>query len=277
MREIGVVGGDQRQAELARILSAGGWQVAAYGLPDRTGTEEERKRALAAPAVMLPLPLCRGDGCVNWSAEPCSVETLWRELRPGQRVLAGQVPPEAAEEARKLGLTVTDYFQWEPLTVANAAITAEGAVETALTHLRGTLLGRTCLVLGFGRIGRLLSFRLSGMGARVAAAARKSEDRAWIRAYGWEALDTGALSGRLGCFGAVFNTVPAPLLDGELLEQLPRECLLVELASRPGIDASAAQAQGLACVQGRGLPGRLAPEAAAAALRDAVEEILMGG
>ena len=142
--------------------------------------------------------------------------------------------------------------------------------EKPLEHLEGTLLGRRCLVVGFGRIGRLLSFRLHGLGARVTAAARGPEDRAWVRAYGWEALDIQRLSGRLGRFGAVFNTVPAPVLTGALIAQLPRDCLLVELASRPGLDAAAAGERGLPYAEARGLPGRLAPRAAAEAIRNAV-------
>ena len=79
----------------------------------------------------------------------------------------------------------------------------------------------------------------------MTAAARKPADRAWIRAYGFSALDTGALTGRLGCFGVVFNTVPAPLLDRALLSELPAGALVVDLASAPGGDRSAAGDLGL--------------------------------
>ena len=277
MKRVGVLGGDRRQTALARLLAGDGWQVETYGLPDRPGTAADRDRALGAPAVVLPLPLCREDGTVNWSGEPWPARRLWEAFRPDQRVLAGQIPPEELTAARARGLDVTDYFQWESLTVANAAITAEGAVQTALEHLEGTLLGRRCLVVGFGRIGRLLSFRLHGLGARVTAAARAPADRAWIRAYGWEAADPAALADALKDQGAVFNTVPAPVLTGELLARLPADCLLVDLASRPGIDAAAAGGLGLTCIWARGLPGRLAPGAAAEALRQTVEEILTGG
>ena len=143
-----------------------------------------------------------------------------------------------------------------------------------MEHLDQTLLGMDCLVLGFGRIGKLLSYRLHGLGAKVTAAARRPEDRAWIRAFGWRALDPGNLSGALSSFGAVFNTVPAPLLGNELLAQLPAGCVCVDLASQPGIDIRAAQSLGLDAVWARSLPGRMAPGAAAVVLRDAVYYIL---
>ena len=190
-------------------------------------------------------------------------------------MLAGQVKPAQKREAAEAGIELLDYFLREELTVANAAVTAEGAVQTAMERLDRTLLGMDCLVLGFGRIGKLLSFRLHGLGARVTAAVRKPEDLAWIRAYGWNALSLRVLREvPLDGFGAVFNTIPAPVLDASLLARLPAECLCVELASVPGIDLTAAESLGLPCVWARSLPGRLAPRTAAEAIRDAVYHMI---
>ena len=160
-------------------------------------------------------------------------------------MLAGQVRPAQQIEAENCGLTLVDYFQREELTVANAAATAESALQIAMEHLDRTLLGMECLVLGFGRIGKLLAYRLHGLGAHVTVTARKPSDLAWIRAYGWQALETGRLDGALCDFGAVFNTVPSPVLGHLLLAQLPKGCLCVELASVQGIDLAAAEELGL--------------------------------
>lgn len=109
----------------------------------------------------------------------------------------------------------------------------------------------------------------SWLGAHVTVTARKPADLAWIRAYGWQALETGRLDGALCDFGAVFNTVPSPVLGHLLLAQLPKGCLCVELASVQGIDLAAAEELGLphvmgplpagadgACRSGGGYPGR---------------------
>ena len=66
--------------------------------------------------------------------------------------------------------------------MANAAATAEAAIQVAMERLDRTLLGMECLVLGFGRIGKLLCHRLHGLGARVSAAARRPADLAWVSA-----------------------------------------------------------------------------------------------
>lgn len=274
-KTFGVIGGDRRQAELARLLAEEGHTVRTYGLEKwKPGGEASLEQAAEADVVILPLPLCKGEGVLNCEDNPISTLDLFHRFHPEQLLLAGQVKSAQQREAEACGLHLEDYFLREELTVANAAATAEAAVQMAMTHLDRSLLGMECLVVGFGRIGKLLSNRLHGLGARVTATARKPEDLAWIRAYGWRALETGSLDGKISSFGAVFNTVPSPVLDAALLTQLPQSCLLVDLASVQGIDLTAAERLGLTGVWARSLPGRLVPCTAAAAIRDAVDYIL---
>lgn len=274
-RSFGVIGGDRRQAELARLLAADGNTVCTYGLDRwKPGGEGSLDHAALADTVILPLPLCKGDGVLNCEEGPAPTTDLFRRLHPGQMILAGQVKPQQRQEAAVCGLTLEDYFLREELTVANAAATAEAAIQVAMEQLDRTLLGMPCLVLGFGRIGKLLSHRLHGLGAQVTATARKPEDLAWIRAFGWRPLETGALDGKLGAFGAVFSTIPSPVLGAPLLAQLPKDCLCVDLASVQGIDLAAAERLGLPHVWARSLPGRMVPRTAAVVIRDAVYYIL---
>ena len=155
-----------------------------------------------------------------------------------------------------------------------AVPTAEGALQVAMERLPVTLRGAECLVLGYGRIGKLLAHRLQGLGARVTVAARKYGDLAWAEAFGWRALPISGLSGALGEMQVIFNTVPSLILDRDLLAELTPGCLCVELASRPGIDLAAAEELGLTAVWARGLPGKTAPVTAAAAIRDTLYHIL---
>ena len=274
-KRFGIIGGDRRQAELARLLRQDGHQVVTYGLREwRPEGEDTLDRAAEQEIVILPLPLCRGEGVLNCREDPVTTAELFRTLAPWQTVLAGQVLPDQRREAETLGLQVIDYFTREELKVANAAATAEAALQVAMEQSDRLLLGGNCLVLGFGRIGRLLAFRLRGLGALVTAAARKPEDLAWIRAYGCEALEIRKLDGHLSRFRAVFSTVPSLVLDEGLLAQLPEDCLCVDLASTPGIDLAAAERRGMPQVWARSLPGRLVPRAAAEIIRDTVYHIL---
>ena len=277
-KTFGIIGGDRRQAELARLIAQDGTSVLTYGLECwKPVGAAALAQAVTADVVILPLPLCKGEGVLNCEEDPVPTLELFRQLRPGQRILAGNVKPQQYREASACGLTLEDYFLREELTVANAAATAEAVIQVAMENLDRTLLGMDCLVLGFGRIGKLLSYRLHGLGADVTASARKPKDLAWVRAYGWNAVETGSLNGKLGSFGLVFNTIPSRVLDEGLLSQLPKDCLCIDLASQQGIDATAAERLGLRHIWARSLPGRLVPGTAAAVIRDAINYILLEG
>jgi dipicolinate synthase subunit A len=265
---IGFLGGDARMAYLARMLAEDGFEVKTWSL---AGAEEcKPSEAMAAERVILPVPLQR-DGRLNGTHLP--LDDLWQRLSPTQRVYAGGVPAAARERAEALGLRLIDYYTDEALAVRNAVPTAEGAVAAAMARMSVTLHGARVLVLGFGRVGRLLARDLAALGASVTVSARRFDDFAWIDALGYRALHTRRLDGRLGAFRAIFNTVPDMVLDDALLAQLRSDCVLIELASRPGIDADAARAWGLDFVAAGGLPGKVAPETAALALREALYRI----
>lgn len=161
------------------------------------------------------------------------------------------------------------YARREEYQIAIARLTAEGAI--ALLRPETGLSGAHILLLGYGRIARLLARELQKAGALVTAAARSGEQRAWAEAEGIEALPLDALSDALDRFDVIIGTIPAPVLTEPLLALVRKDALLLELASAPGgIDAAAAHERGLRYIRAPGLPAKYAPERAAVILRDAV-------
>lgn len=161
------------------------------------------------------------------------------------------------------------YARREEYQIAIARLTAEGAI--ALLRPETGLSGAHILLLGYGRIARLLARELQKAGALVTAAARSGEQRAWAEAESIEALPLDALSGALDRFDVIIGTIPAPVLTEPLLALVRKDALLLELASAPGgIDAAAAHEKGLRYIRAPGLPAKYAPERAAVILRDAV-------
>ncbi len=268
---VGILGGDARFSYLARMLAVDGFSVNTWGVagePDEKTLDE----AASAERILLPAPLTRKDGQLN-SERALALDTLWPRLRPDQRIYAGAVREKERSAAAACGLMLSDYFSREALTVKNAVPTAEGALQLALERTSVTLHGTPCLVIGFGRIGKLLAHDLKALGAQVSVSARRMEDLAWIDAFGYRPLRTNRLAGVLGPFRVIFNTVPHPVLGMPLLREVDGGCLLVELSSAAGIDAQAAAELGLTYVKAGGLPGRAAPESAALALKETLYQM----
>ena len=274
-----VIGGDGRQARLCSLLSREGHEVSAFAL-ERAGMPcciLAPGPLLSAECAVLPLPAERPVGFLNapFSEREYGLEDVLDALPPGCVVCAGKAEDGLRELAASKGLELCDYFAREDFTVMNAAATAEGALELLLRETERTLLGANILVVGAGRIGRLLAARLRALGARVTVSSRNAGDMALCGAYGWSAADTRELGSVLPESDAVVNTVPAPVLGERELALLPRGALCLDLASAPGgVDLEAAAGLGVRAFAAPGLPGRTAPESAACYVRDAVYGIL---
>ena len=198
---------------------------------------------------------------------PALIEALW----PGQLLIGGGLQEETVTAALRGGLRVADLLRQPALAVGNAALTAEGAIGRLIEQSERALWGGRVLVLGWGRIGRILALRLSALGAQVTVAARSARDRAMAEALGCAAADYAGLDAVLGDFDFIVNTVPARVLTEGMLCLIRPDALLLELASPPGgFDRMLAQNIGLHAVAAPGLPGETAPEAAALLLRQAV-------
>ena len=80
-KTFGVIGGDRRQAELARLLAADGNTVLTYGLERwKPGGVVSLDQAAMTDVVILPLPLCKGDGVLNCEEGPVPTLDLFRRL-----------------------------------------------------------------------------------------------------------------------------------------------------------------------------------------------------
>lgn len=271
-KTIGILGGDRRMSLLSHYLKEDGYTVRTWALPG--GVEPSALcDAAGAEVIILPVPMAR-DGTLNGT--DLALPELWKLLHPTQRIFAGAVRAEDKEAAQGRGLTITDFFSREELSVRNAVPTAEGAIETAMQHLSVTLHGTPCLVIGFGRIGKLLAHDLKALGAKVTVSARKLSDLAWIDAFGYAGEHTNRLFGKLGDFRVIFNTVPQQVVGEALLQELMPDCLLIELASISGFDLAAVEKLRLNYIKAAGLPGKVAPETAARAMKETLCKLMEG-
>lgn len=278
-----IVGGDMRSANLAELLSSDGHQVRAYALEKYSFSDNVTKAydftelMKRIDCVVLPLPIQSNPDVLNapLSINSYSVDDIFNLFHIGQTVIAGKVSHSLFERAGHSGILLFDYLEREEFTVSNSVPCAEGAIQLAMEELAITLHNSNCLVIGYGHIGKLLSNYLAGLGAKVTASARKFGDFAWISAYGYNPVNTLNLSGTLGQYDVIFNTVPSQILNAELLSEVKENCLIIDLASKPGgVDFNAAKSLGIKVIWALSLPGKTSPVTAGIAMKDTIYNIL---
>lgn len=277
--ELWVIGGDPRQATLARSLREDGHRVHTYALErgvEPSLVSDSLEGVSGADCVILPLPALDGDR-VNAplsAREPLLNEVL-DAMSPGSLLCAGMASLALAEAAQTRGLRLVDYLAREELAVANAVPTSEGAIQIAMEELPITLHGAKTLVIGAGRLGKVLIQQLQGLGAHVSLAARKFSDLSWAQVWGCGVERSDQLDKWLCGYDLVINTVPALVLGREELSDLKSGCLVIDLASKPGgVDFSAAAELGVKAIWALSLPGKVAPVTAGLAIKSTIYNIL---
>lgn len=282
-RTFWVLGGDMRQAHLAQLLAEDGHSVFTYALehgahaaPDAVAVPSLQDLP-AACCVIFPLPVCDGDGTLSTPLSDSThpLRDILDLLSPGQIICGGRLDDHTREQFVRRSLSVHDYFAREELVVANAIPTAEGAVQIAMEELPVTIHGLQVLIIGCGRVGKITAHRFSALGAHVTVAARRCEQLAWASALGFSTLHTQQLKDDPGRYGLVVNTVPAPVLGRDVLSDIREDCLVIDLASKPGgVDMDAAAQLGRRVIWALSLPGKVAPVTAGAYIRDTIYNIL---
>ena len=277
---ITVIGGDARQVYAADHLAKAGYTVTTFGLssaPQSAKACQTYADAVQnAEIVLLPLPMSRDH--LQITGTELSLSVFQSRLRQGMTVFCGMPDTSFVHSSQEIGVKVVDYASDEVFMIRNALPTAEGAVAIAMGELRRTLFGSKIFVVGYGRIGKLLSELLKSMGAEVTVAARKMTDLTLASLHGCK--PHRILPGEEGsyylpalpeAYHVIFNTAPVRLIHEELLRHIPKDTVLIDLASAPGgIDYDTANRLGLKTVIALSLPGKVAPITAGEIIGDLV-------
>ena len=273
-----------RQLVLAKSFAEDGYEVAIFGFDKHTGGFGSVTRVIAmedvsrgADVVILGLPYSVDGVCLTapLSKAEIPLRDFVSSLQAGQLVAGGRLDDVILDLTKEKSLRLHDYYEREELSVKNSIPTAEGAISIAMQEIPITIHGSTCIVLGYGRLGKILSARLRGLGAKVYCAARKHEDFAWIDAAGLISVHIDDISAVLPECNVIFNTVPHTLLDRRNLLYVDPDAVIIDLASKPGgVNFEAAKDLSLKVIWALSLPGKVAPVTAGKIIKESIINIM---
>ncbi len=284
--KIAFIGGDLRMPEAARFSGSRCDTLSVYGFDkyeycyECFGITEETSMETAlfgAEAVVLGLPCIANKEYIYapYCSKEISAQKLLSCISAGAWVFCGKPSMEFIEAAQKKNIILHDYFSREELTLKNAMITAEGAIQTAMQETPYTINGSRCLVIGYGRIGKMLSRLLSGLDAQVTCSARKQSDLALISCNGLKCIETQNIIETISSYDIIFNTVPQCVLPETVLSFVRPDTLIIDLASKPGgLDFECAAQFGLKVIWATALPGKVAPETSGKIIADTIFNII---
>lgn len=280
-----VLGGDLRNVKLAGMLADDGNRVYSFG-QDRSdeilddGRIEKctsLKTAMEKAQVIIgPVPFSSNEDFINapFAHDKIMIDDLMKTNK-GKIFISGSIKENLKKQLDEKYMEVIDIMKRDDLAILNTIATAEGTIEVAIKNTDKILQGSRVLILGFGRVGKIVANKFSKMSAIVTCAARKVSDLAWIKAYGYNSLNINDMLYDLKEFDIIINTVPQTILRERELKHIDAEALIIDLASSPGgIDGKIAKSMGLNFIWALALPGRIAPSSSAKFIKDTVYTIL---
>lgn len=280
-----IIGGDLRTIKLAQKLAEDGNEVYTYGLeqaedlknmPNIYFAESLKEAIQLADIAIGPIPFSSNGVEINtpFSNKKITVRECMHAIN-AKVLIAGNLAPEVYELANDEYVEIIDIMKREELAVLNTIATAEGAIEIAIANTSKILHRSEVLVVGFGRIGKVLSRKLAALSVKVTCADKKDAELAWIKAFGYEEVNINSLDKNLEKYDIIINTVPALILTKERLQYIKKDCLLIDLASNPGgIDREEAKKRKLKLIWALALPGKVAPDTTAEFIKRTLYNII---
>lgn len=169
-RKISILGGDLRIINLAKMLCEDGFEVKTYALekagdlkevPQITACHSLEQCVKSSEVIVTSIPLSKDGIFVStpYSDIKLEIATVQQNCK-GKKLISGKL-----NEAFQKDETIDcyDLLEYEEYAVLNAIATAEGAIQIAMEEYPRTLSGANILVMGFGRIGKIVSKMLQGI------------------------------------------------------------------------------------------------------------------
>ena len=264
---VALVGGDEREVEILRLMLLEGMDVKAIGLPEQAavilGRRQERTMADAlagVESIVMPIPAPGTDGAVFAPSWPNKLYLTAEDLTLAAEklvVVTGQFSQDQKELLESRGALLFEYEGDDELMIDRSRAIAEGLLKVLIENTDVTLHRTNVFLLGFGRVSITICRELLAVGANLTVVARNKVQLARAYEMGASVLHLRDLPDHIGNARVIVNGIPARVLDDSLIPKTAPDVLLVDLVVPPGgIDGQAAARHGRKYVWARGLGAR---------------------
>lgn len=269
-----LIGGDERQEYLYNILKEKGNSAEKIFMGNCKNISEALKKINDSNVIILPIPSTK-DGHTLFAPkfeEKVLLDYIIKNI-PNNAILftGGENELFYKSKAKK----TINLLSNESLTLKNAMATAEAALSIIIENCPHTIFGAKILIIGYGRIGKILADYLLALKSNVSICARKEIARTKSELSGATAINFNELIETLPKYSVIINTVPKIILEKEELKLINKNALIIDLASLPGgIDFKTANEFGIKTIHALALPGKYSPKSSAEFIEQAINDEL---
>ncbi len=254
-----IIGGDLRMNIAYQELKNQGHTVDSLGLK-----ENDCGKIESADVILLPVPTTR-DGKNVYCPQTKQIIPLEYINTANNNTLVLSCGHTFSE------LNCIDYLKLDSFCLENAVPTAEGAIAQAIFDTPFCLWKSRVLVIGCGRIAKILADRLLALKCDLTVSARNPRDFAYLDALGIKYIHTNQVYENAAQFDIIFNTV-----DLTIFKDLKtvKNCYLYDLSTKGCLNFKFAQDENIKAQKLPGIPGKIAPETAGKIIAHTTHQII---
>ena len=285
----GILGGDFRNVELAKLLAKEKNIVYTYGLEkeiqklesDNIIICDDIKELQDTDIVITSIPLSKDNININMPLNIYGKESKIDEalkVMNNKLIFTGSVSSEILRKFKLYNIEILDIMKNEEFTVLNAIPTAEETIRIIIDNTKKVLHNANCLIMGYGRIGKVLAKKLNALSVKVECLVSDNIEKIWCRVEGYNYIEFENIKNKsdlLKKYDIIINTIPKIILTDELKE-IRKDTLIIDLASKPyGIDRSIVKQENLNFIEALGLPGKSAPITVAENMYEVIKNTIL--
>jgi dipicolinate synthase subunit A len=270
--DITIIGGDMRQVYMIEFLLKKGYSIGSFGLKqsllnNQCFSSSSLEELIACSQVIIaPIPFTKDQKNIYTmeSQETLEISRLLSLLKPCHTLFSGAIPKSISQHCKTEKIPYIDLMEIESVAILNAIATAEGTIMEAINAAPTNLYNSNCLILGYGRCGKVLADRLKGFHTQVTIAARSKIALASATSLGYNTIQLSKLSTFIFDYDYIFNTIPSLIISEALLSKTKSDVIIIDIASAPGgVDFDAAKDLNRTTKLCLGIPGKVSPKTSA--------------
>lgn len=177
----------------------------------------------------------KGDTCVFSPAKKFTKEEI-ESLPKHINIVCGKISEEYLEVLNKKRISIKNLMEDEIFTVKNANLTAEGVLAIILNETDVSLFECSVLILGGGRIAKAIAVLLKSLGVNYAVVSYNPIKFPSYYTLSNKCYYRNNFIRDLDKYNVIVNTIPAKILDDEVVNKIPANMMFVETASVKCLD-----------------------------------------
>lgn len=163
-------------------------------------------------------------------------KNIFKNCKNDTQVFTGKIN-DTLKSMVNSNIVLNNFLEDKDVKLGNSLITVEGIIENLINN-RGenTIYNSNIVVLGYGNIGKPLTYVLKCMGANLSVGVKKFDDYIELEKNKIKVFDTSvneSLYDNLIDADIIINTVPEHIIPIDVIKKIKDECYILDISSPP--------------------------------------------